>query len=278
MGEKIGRVVVVTNQKGGVGKTTLTRNLGACLYGRGYSVIMIDFDTQGSLSLSCGVKNFKNLTYEQTIAYPFVCAVQGKTGDFPIINLSVASDKRLGLIPANKTLYKVGDILKEAKPEVKYRALKLIVNNLRPYFDYILIDTPPTISEMLQNAIAASDECLLVSTPESFSLDGIIESYDTIHDMSVKTSSNIGIVGVVINDYTAHRAHQEHVINQIKRICNDRGINVFDTIIPRAACIEEAMSAGKGVIDYKYSSEKARDSFVMVADEFLKTDIKMNGI
>lgn len=274
---KIGRVVVITNQKGGVGKTTVTRNLGSCLYARGYSVMMIDFDTQGTLSFSCGVRNFKQLSYEETIAYPFVCAAQHKEGSFPIKDLSVEKDCRLSLIPANKTLYRVGDILKQVKSEIKYSALRKVVNYLKPHYDYILIDTPPTISEMLQNAIAAADECLIISTPESFSLDGIIESYNTICDMTLKTASNIGIVGVLINDYTGNRAHQEHVLEQTKKVCEERGFGLFETIIPRATCIEESAAFGQSVIEYKYSSDKARDAFVKATNEFLKIDKRLNS-
>lgn len=274
--EKKGRVVVITNQKGGVGKTTIARNLGEGLYNNGYSVLLIDFDTQGSLTLSCGIKGYKNLKHEETIAYPFLCMAQGKKGNFPIMNLAHNNGIRLDLIPANKTLYAAAEVVKEYPKEQKHKALKMIVSNLKLHYDYILVDTPPTLSEMLQNAIAAADECLLVSSAESLPLDGIVESLKTVEDMSAKTHIDIGIVGVVINDMTSNRAHQMHVVKQIRELGDKVGMYVFETIIPRAVSIEEAISTGKAIFEYKYASKKAQKAFVEFTEEFVRQDEMMD--
>ncbi|MBQ2884501.1 MAG: ParA family protein [Alphaproteobacteria bacterium] len=274
--EKKGRVVVITNQKGGVGKTTIARNLGEGLYNNGSSVLLIDFDTQGSLTLACGIKGYKNLKHEETIAHPFLCMAQGKKGVFPIKNVSEAEGKRLDIIPSNKTLYAVAEVIRGYPEEIKYKALGMIVNKLKPYYDYILIDTPPTISQLLQNAIAGSDECLIVSTAESLSLDGVVESVETIKDMKEVADNDIDILGVVVNDLTPNRAHQEHVIKQIKEYSEAIGLYVFKTMIPRAVSIEEAMSVGQGINEYKYSSNKAKEAFKNLTEEFLQKTETLN--
>jgi len=270
--EKKGKVVVITNQKGGVGKTTIARNLGEGLYNNGCSVLLIDFDTQGSLTLSCGIKGYKNLKHEETIAHPFLCIAQGKKGVFPIKNVSQAAGKRFDIIPSNKTLYAAAEIVREYSEDKKYKVLRMIISQLKPYYDYILVDTPPTLSQLLQNAIAGSDECLLVSTAESLSLDGVVESIETIEDMKKITDNGIEVLGVIVNDLTPNRAHQDHVLKQIKAYAEEIGMYVFAAMIPRAVSIEEAMSAGQGINEYKYSSKKAKEAFKELTEEFLQKD------
>ena len=161
----MGKVIAICNQKGGVGKTTTTLNLGSELAQKGYKVLLVDFDHQANLTLSCGVEDYDNMN--ETIADYMEAIIDGQT----VYMQPLIYRDNLDLIPANIRLANVNLELIQAM--AREFMLKNLLEPLRGQYDFILIDCAPSLSVDMINALTAADEVLIVSTPSKFSTAGM---------------------------------------------------------------------------------------------------------
>ncbi|HUX22347.1 MAG TPA: ParA family protein [Spirochaetia bacterium] len=227
-------VVIFTNQKGGVGKTTLTRELGIALAARGYSVLLIDSDPQGNLSKSL-------LEPERTES-----SMPGLYEVFEGGRLSIESVRRdLSLLSGDARL---AALEKRYLGEVDaYEKLSSIIDSLSPFeYDLILIDSPPSLSVMTLNGLAAASHFVIPLRPALYSLQGTNDLLGSVAKVKKSLNPGLELLGVVVNDYLPGPI----ISRQIKEeIAEGFGEKVFTTVISRTVKVEEAIAARRGLVD-----------------------------
>lgn len=242
-------VFSIVNHKGGAGKTTTTVNLGAALAAAGYSVLLIDFDAQGSLSYSLGIDDD-----QPTIAEALV-------GDLPAASLLVHREG-LTMIPANSTLADVE--LAIARADERLHHLKQVITTL-PGFDFILIDCPPSLSLLTLNALVASDHVLIPMQLDVLSLRGLDMMLETIQKIKVVNTS-LEIMGVLPIMVDPRKNINREILTHIRE---NYTVNVFRNSIRSSVKAAEAPSFGKSVINYAPTCTTSAD-FHALAKEVVK--------
>ena len=187
------KVVAIFNQKGGVGKTTTTINLGASLAELGRRVLLVDFDPQGGLSLGLGV-NAHSLPLEQTVYY----ALMTPTANVDSIVLKSAVPG-LDFLPANRDLGTAETTLGAEIGGQQY--LKRALGSLRDYYDVILIDCQPTMGQLTINALVAADEVIVPLQCEYFALHGFIELKGNLDKVKNFLNPNLRLIGILATMY-----------------------------------------------------------------------------
>ncbi len=233
------RVLTIANQKGGVGKTTTTINLGTALAAIGENVLIIDLDPQGNASTGLGIdrKNRVLSTHDILINTSSITEASVET---LVPNLSI--------VPS--TLDLLG-IEVELGPE-KDRAFRLrsqieALNGKGAPYDYILIDCPPSLNLLTINAFAASDAVLVPLQCEFFALEGLSQLLRTVEQVRDSLNPRLSIHGIVLTMYDARNNLSTQVVADVKRTMGEK---VYDTIIPRNVRVSEAPSHGKPVLLY----------------------------
>ncbi|MEI7838837.1 MAG: ParA family protein [bacterium] len=235
-------VVAIVNQKGGVGKTTTTINLGAQLAKDGYKVLIIDSDPQGNATSGLGLSGntFEKTTYNLLVS---------KTPIDKVIQETYIPN--LHIIPANPNL---------AGAEIDLstmisREFKLKESLIASTHDFILIDCPPALGLLSINALTAADSVLIPVQAEYYALEGLSQLLNIIQIVKQNINKKLEILGVVITMYDKRTSLSEQVLSEIK---NHFGDKVFETIIPRNIRLAEAPSFGKAIYDHDKWSKGAR--------------------
>ncbi|WP_129596252.1 ParA family protein [Anaerophilus nitritogenes] len=217
-------IISVVNQKGGVGKTTTTCNLGSCLIELGKKVLLIDSDPQGNLSQSIGVKEYKSTIYD--------CL----TNDLPIqesiINTGI---KGLDIVPANIKLANAELELSSALG--RETLLRDCIKSSSLDYDYILIDCNPSLSLLTINALAVCDRMIIPLEPSIFALEGISQLIKIINLIKKKINPKIEIEGVLLTRVDSRTSLSKEFKEQIDEIF---GSKVFDTVIHQNIAIGKA--------------------------------------
>jgi len=239
------KVISIVNQKGGVGKTTTTINLAAYFSYFGKRVLVVDIDSQGNASSGLGI-NYKDLDtgmYEVLIPGPIT-----------LKNIIVATTlDGLHLAPATPNLAGASVDLVSID-EREYQLLKYI-KEIYDYYDFILIDCPPSLGLLTINALTAADDILIPVQSEYYALEGLGQLLNTIGLIQDNLNPKLNILGAVLTMFDKRNRLSEDVFNELYQYFPNR---IFRTVIPRTVRLAEAPSHGKTILEYDPKSIGAR--------------------
>ena len=248
----MGRIIAVANQKGGVGKTTTTINLSACLAEQGEKVLVIDMDPQGNTTSGFGVdkNDLDDTIYELLIGESDVqeCIIENVMENLSLIPSNVnLSGAEIELIGVNRKEY----ILREQ------------IHPLRDQYDFIIIDCPPSLSILTINSMTTADSVLVPIQCEYYALEGLSQLMHTITLVKKRLNPELEMEGVVFTMFYARRNLSLQVVENVRANLKE---NVYNTIIPRNVRLAEAPSHGMPINLYDPRSVGA-ESYRMLAEE-----------
>ena len=253
----MGRVIAIANQKGGVGKTTTSINLSACLADKGKKVLVIDTDPQGNTTSGFGIdKNeLDNTIYELILGE---CSIRDCIIRNVIENVSV--------LPSNVNL--AAAEIELIGVEKKEYILKNEVDWVKDRFDFIIIDCPPSLSLLTVNAMTTADSVLVPIQCEYYALEGLSQLIHTINLVKERLNPDLDMDGVVFTMYDSRTNLSAQVVENVK---NHLSQKVYSTLIPRNIRLAEAPSYGKPINMYDAKSAGS-ESYMSLADEVIRNN------
>ena len=252
------RSIALLNQKGGVGKTTTTANLGACLAMLGKKVLVIDMDPQANLSVHLGV-DIHSLKYS---VYDIITG-DCKPGEV-ILNTKIQG---LDIIPANIDLS--GAEIELVGVVGRETVLKEYLGDMLDRYDYVLIDCPPSLGLLTLNVLTLVHEIFIPLQTEFFALQGVSKLLDTHEVVRKRLNKNLEITGIIFCMYTSRTRLCKEVIEKVKEhFAKDQ---VFDTVIRKNVKLSESPSHGKPIVSYAPGSHGSED-YMSLAKEVVQQE------
>ncbi len=255
------KVIAISNQKGGVGKTTTAINLGASLAANDLKILLVDFDPQGNSTSGLGIEKQSGMLtiYDSLLR------------DVPLEQVVHRTEcDGLDLIPADKNLVAADLDLVDAFE--REHVLSKILAQIRDQYRYILIDCPPALDLLTLNALVAADSVLIPIQCEFFALEGISQLMDTIDKVRQGFSHPLDIEGILLTMYDDRTNLTRTVAEDLRDFFQD---DVLQTIIPRSVRLAEAPSHGKPILMYDPRSRGA-ESYIRLAKEILENEQHRN--
>jgi chromosome partitioning protein len=256
------KVIAVTNQKGGVGKTTTAINLAAALAIAEMRVLVIDADAQANCSSGFGVVkgSLKKTLYDSLIQ------------DEPLSGVMTDTElDSLKLVPADKNL--TGAAVEMLDMENREFLLKRLLEPVLGRFDFVLIDTPPSLNILTLNGLVAADSVLVPIQCEYFALEGLTDLFDTLARVRRGLNPNLEVAGILLTMFDERTNLSSQVRDDLIRHFSNK---VLQTVIPRNVRLAEAPSFGKPAILYDIRS-KGAESYIRLAKEILSYEKKGIG-
>ncbi len=248
------RILAITNQKGGVGKTTTAVNLAASLVELGRRVLLVDLDPQGNATMGSGIdKRALSRTVYQVLL--------GQAQGHEVIQTSPRGG--YDLLPANREL--AGAEVEMVGLKQRETRLKDCLRSLADHYDVILIDCPPALNLLTVNALVAAQAVLIPMQCEYFALEGLSDLVNTVRKVKAGLNPGIEIAGLLRVMYDPRNTLAQQVSEQLKR---HFGSKVFDTVIPRNVRLAEAPSHGLAALAYDRGSKGAQ-AYLRLAEEFI---------
>jgi chromosome partitioning protein len=246
------RVIVVANQKGGVGKTTTVINLGAALAVLGYRVVLVDLDSQGALSAAFGYNPYQ---VERSTTDLLI------NPEIPLKSVLQPCRERLQVAPASAELLSAEYKLLKHKDRT-HRLLDAVAADKDEY-DYVIIDTPPNLGLLTVNALVASDHLLIPVKTEYLAMRGVRPLLESVWLIRDKINPGLKLLGVLPTMYQEDSANGASVINEMKKVFKNK---LFSITIPMDEAAAVAPAVRQAVIDYKPTSESAA-AYQQLAEE-----------
>lgn len=250
----MGKIIAIANQKGGVGKTTTSINLSACLAEKGKKVLVIDTDPQGNTSSGFGIdkNNIENSVYELILGE---CSIRDCIVKDVVENVSV--------IPANVNL--AAAEIELIGVEKKEYILKNEVDYIKDDYDFIMIDCPPSLNMLTINAMTTADSVLVPIQCEYYALEGLSQLIHTINLVKERLNPDLSMEGVVFTMYDSRTNLSNQVVENVKENLNQK---IYNTLIPRNIRLAEAPSFGMPINKYDPKSS-GTEAYLKLADEII---------
>ncbi|MDP3997894.1 MAG: ParA family protein [Candidatus Andersenbacteria bacterium] len=247
-------VIAVVNQKGGVGKTTTSVNLGGYLANSGKATAVVDMDPQGNATAGLGVKvaDGAPTVYEVLLG-------EKQTREA----LQATTQENLNVIPATPDLVGAAIELMD-QPYREYR-LRRALKDLAPSFDFILVDCPPSLGLLTVNALAAAHRVLIPVQCEYYALEGLRQLLNTVDMVRKHLNPQIQVLGAVLTMYDRRTALARRVVKEVRKTFPG---HVFDSVIPRNTELAEAPSTGRTILEYAKDSRGAK-AYEYLSEELL---------
>lgn len=244
-------IITVTNQKGGVGKTTLASALLSDLHSRGQHVLGVDLDPQGSMSFSLGLDIESCVTVYDVF--------KGRAS----IDKAIVSSSGIDLLPANILLSAAE--LEFNRPGREFM-LRDQLSHVADRYDFIIVDTPPALNVLTVNAYVASDALIIPMAPEILSLLGISQIKETIDTVQRCYNSRLRVLGILLNKFNARLTLNREVREMADQIALQLNTRVFTTVIRSSVVVAEAPAHGESVLTYAPNSKPSADFHQLVTE------------
>ena len=253
----MGRIIAIANQKGGVGKTTTSINLSACIAAKGKKVLVIDIDPQGNTTSGYGIEKneLENTIYELILGD---CSIEDCILKEIFPNISI--------LPSNVNL--AAAEIELIGVEKKEYILKNEVDWVKDRYDFIIIDCPPSLSMLTINAMTTADSVLVPIQCEYYALEGLSQLIHTINLVKERLNPSLDIDGVVFTMYDSRTNLSAQVVENVKSHLSQK---VYSTLIPRNIRLAEAPSYGKPINMYDAKSAGS-ESYMSLADEVIRNN------
>lgn len=253
----MGRIIAVANQKGGVGKTTTSTNLSACLAEKGKKVLLVDIDPQGNATSGVGIdkNDLENTVYDMIIGE---CSI-----DECLIKEAL---ENLDVLPSNVNLS--GAEIDLIGIDNREFILKKNIDKIKDNYEYIIIDCPPSLNMLTVNAMTTANTVLVPIQCEYYALEGLSQLLHTINLVKERLNPELEMEGVVFTMYDARTNLSLEVVENVK---NNLKQSIYKTIIPRNVRLAEAPSHGLPINLYDGKSVGA-ESYRLLADEVIERE------
>ena len=254
----MGKAIAIFNQKGGVGKTTTNINLAACLALKGKKILILDIDPQGNTTSGIGIskKELGNTSYEILVKDK----VDSKTA---VLHTQM---KNLDIIPASVQL--AGAEVELIQLKGREKRLKYALDQVKPDYDYIFIDCPPSLGLLTINSLTAVDSVLIPIQCEFYALEGVSQLMSTIEIVKKNLNPKLEIQGVILSMFDGRTNLSIQVVEEVKKYFKEK---VYTTVIPRNVRLAEAPSYGRPIMKYDPNSAGAV-AYQEFAEEFLSLE------
>ncbi len=255
------KTIAIVNQKGGVGKTTTSINLGAFLAHMGRSVLLVDLDPQANASSGLGID------HKQVTAGIYECLVGQKRIHEVTHNTGVAGYR---VVPANNAL--AGASVELISLERREYRLADLLQEVASSYDYILIDCPPSLGILTINALIAADEVLIPVQAEYYALEGLGQLMNTIELIKTHIKPNLTILGTALTMFDGRNKLSTEVMHELYKYFPNK---IFRSVIPRTVRLAEAPSFGKTILEYEPDG-KAATAYERLAREIMDVHTQPN--
>ncbi|MFA7209745.1 MAG: AAA family ATPase [Parcubacteria group bacterium] len=253
------KIISLVNQKGGVGKTTSAINLATYLAAAGKFVLLVDLDPQGNASSGLGIDIHQ---VEKSLYHSMVL------GEHPSKIVIRTEKLEHDIIPSNQDLAGAG--IEMVNMENREFRLYNVLREIRTNYDYIIIDSPPSLGLLTINGLVASDEVIIPVQTEYFALEGLSQLLNTVNLVKENLQPDLKIMGALLTMYDKRNRLSRQVIKEVQ---DHFPGHVFDSIIPRSVRLAEAPGFGKSILGFDAFSKGAR-SYKNLAREIIEMDKK----